>query len=168
MKTKIKKFLLRLIGVALGIAGIAAFVGILVPADTASLHQQAVAIRAAATEQARVPHAAAPLIVEATLGRTIGEFIGAGLCVGMLAFALGRVAAHLSEKRRAKPRETLIASEVPNPAVVVAMSEAADATASEFDDMMHRDFTPVASLTEAQASLKKRGQRQRERGRAAA
>ena len=95
------------------------------------------------------PHAA-------LLGRAVGEFIGLGFSVALLAFGLARLAARNVERRRVWLREASIA--------VALAPRIYDATASELgDDAKLPGFAPVVSLTETQVERRRADRQRRER-----
>jgi hypothetical protein len=100
------------------------------------------------------------------IGLGVGAMIGGGFAFGVLGCGLKQAAARRADKRRATPREASAVSDAPVSATIVAIPRFADATASEFDDVEHRSFAPVMSLTEAQAE-RQRAKRRREKDRAA-
>jgi len=106
--------------------------------------------------------AVTPLLADGTLGRTVVEFIAAGFAMGALGVAVNLLAVRVREFRRAGRQRT---SPGRSARVVTLEFAAADAAASEFDDMEQPGFTPIVSLTEAQVH-RQRTQRVAERRRA--
>jgi hypothetical protein len=93
------------------------------------------------------------------LGRALGALLGASLVLGAVG-ALVREALGRGEDRR---RRVLRVLHVETAASVMPMPRLADATASEFDDVVRLAFAPIVSFTEAQVerqrATKRRGQR---------
>ncbi|TMH29261.1 MAG: hypothetical protein E6H66_20230 [Betaproteobacteria bacterium] len=112
------------------------------------------------TADAATLHAFTPLLADSTLGAALIEFVAAGAALGALGFVLKLVAARLSKRGRASSRPA--SAPASDRDVVVALPAAADATASEFDDVRRPVFAPVISLTEAQVQ-RQRAARTRER-----
>ena len=97
----------------------------------------------------------------ASLGRAVGELIGLGFSIALLAFGLKRLGTRLIERRRTEFREASIASHAAAPGFAIAVPRIHDATASELDDDARLPgFAPVLSLTEAQVE-RRRAERQR-------
>ena len=147
MNTSSRNRLPGAIGALIGFAVVAVFAMDAAPPDSAAL------------VQGWLDHAA--------LGRTVGEFIGLGFSMALLAFGLKRLATRQVEQRRTGLREASIASNAAAPAVANAVPRIHDATASELDDDGRvPGFAPVLSLTEAQVE-RRRAERQRQERRAA-
>lgn len=147
MKTSKNQWLPGAIGALIGIAVVATFGDGVVPAEPGALQQT--------------------LLTGANLGLAILEFIGVGFALGLIAFALRQVAASRSERSRAEARAVVVRRYTAlAPAAVDALPLAAEATASEFDDLQQPPFAPVTSLTEAQVA-RDRARRKRLEQRAA-
>ncbi|HXX85260.1 MAG TPA: hypothetical protein VEN29_14915 [Casimicrobiaceae bacterium] len=137
------------LGTMLGVAGVAVLSAMLWQVDpnpSTSMPAQAVS----------------PLLSDGTLGRMVVEFIAAGFALGVLGVGVKLFAARFGERRRAASQRTAVT--VPAPTVAFEPA-AADATASEFDDVKQPGFAPIVSLTEAQVR-RQRIERDRERKRA--
>jgi hypothetical protein len=147
VKTSRNQWLAGAIGALVGIAIVAAFGDGVVPAEPGALQQT--------------------LLTGANLGLAILEFIGVGFALGLIAFGVRQLAAGRSEKGRQRGRTIAVPEYAPlRPAVIAALPLAADATASEFDDVQQPVFAPVTSLTEAQVA-RERARRKRLEQRAA-
>ena len=147
MKTSRNHWLPGAIGALVGIAVVATFGDGVVPADSGALQQT--------------------LLVGANLGLAILEFVGVGFALGLIAFGVRQLAADRNQNGRRKARTIAVSEYAPlGPAAIAALPLAADATASEFDDVQQPVFAPVTSLTEAQVA-RNRARRKRLEQRAA-
>ena len=140
MKTSANNWLAGTIGVLIGLGIVAAFLGDAAPFAGGTGH---------------------PLLDFASLSRAVGEFIGFGFCIALLAFGLKRLAERMLEQRPATKQEEPIESAARVMAITIASPRSYDATASELDDSRLPGFAPVVSLTEAQVD-RSRARRLRE------
>ena len=92
----------------------------------------------------------------ATLGRAVVEFVGIGFALGLALFAVDRSIALARQRGKLARREAAAD-------VVVSFPRAADATASEFDDVQPRTPAPITSLTEAQVQRQRAERKRAER-----
>ncbi|HTR59074.1 MAG TPA: hypothetical protein VMM27_12930 [Casimicrobiaceae bacterium] len=130
MKTKMKDRLPGVIGALFGIVIVATF------------SSGGDSVETSATWQA--------LSAGTSLGLAMVEFVALGFALGLLAFGVRRLAIRISAARRLAIRPAEDPGRGAVVATIVSIPRLADATASEFDDVLRPVFAPVTSLTEAQ------------------
>ena len=129
MKTLSKHRLPGVIGSLIGLAIVAMFGSGAVPADSGTMQQL--------------------LLTGENLGLGVAEFLALGFLLGLSAFGLRQLAAHIHETRL-KLRHSEVAFGTPMSATIMPTLRLPDATASGFEEAANTVFTPVTSLTEAQ------------------